>query len=180
MAYLAFGEMFFEEGLTDPAKFGLAEQSYSQVVKYPPPGNGAFGYAQYKLGLVFVKTGDTARARCAQAGNRLVERPARRPPGPPRSGWPRRARRRGRPSVARPEPLVVLAPWKDKVDTKGWIRRRGRAAPTPSRWRAAGRQGTRGEPVDGDVLTSMKSLGSCNHPDVTAAGQPAGAPTSSC
>jgi hypothetical protein len=36
-AYLAFGELFFNEAQGDPSKWALAEQSYSEVVKYPRP-----------------------------------------------------------------------------------------------------------------------------------------------
>jgi tetratricopeptide (TPR) repeat protein len=61
-AYLAFGELFFNEAQGDPSKWALAEQSYSEVVKYPPPDNKVFGYAHYKLGYVFWNKGDYARA----------------------------------------------------------------------------------------------------------------------
>lgn len=55
LAYLAFGELFFNESQTDPTKWDLARQSYEEVVKYPPPGNEAWGYAQFQLGQVFRK-----------------------------------------------------------------------------------------------------------------------------
>jgi hypothetical protein len=61
-AYLAFGELFFNEAQGDPSKWALAEQSYSEVVKYPPPDNKVFGYAHYKLGYVHWNKGDYARA----------------------------------------------------------------------------------------------------------------------
>lgn len=61
-AYLAFGELFFNEAQGDPSKWQFAEQSYSEVIKYPPPDNKVFGYAHYKLGYVFWNKGDFARA----------------------------------------------------------------------------------------------------------------------
>jgi len=61
-AYLAFGELFFAEAQGDPAKWGLAEQAYSNVIKYPPPENKLFGYARYKLGYVYWNKGDFDKA----------------------------------------------------------------------------------------------------------------------
>lgn len=61
-AYLAFGELFFNEAQGDPSKWALAEQSYSEVIKYPPPENKVFGYAHYKLGYVYWNKGDFARS----------------------------------------------------------------------------------------------------------------------
>ena len=61
-AYLAFGELFFGEAQSDPAKFTLAEQAYLEVIKYPPPDNKMFGYAHYKLAYVQWNVGDFARA----------------------------------------------------------------------------------------------------------------------
>jgi TolA-binding protein len=61
-AYLAFGELFFNEAQGDPSKWALAEQSYSEVIKYPPPDNKVWGYAHYKLGYVFWNKGDFPRA----------------------------------------------------------------------------------------------------------------------
>jgi TolA-binding protein len=52
-AYLAFGEMFFQEAAADPSKWSLAEASYNQVLKYPPPGNEVYGYALLRLGAVY-------------------------------------------------------------------------------------------------------------------------------
>jgi tetratricopeptide (TPR) repeat protein len=57
-AYLAFGDLFFDESQYDPNKLPLAEQSYREVIKYPPPDNGAWGYAQYKLALVYLAKQD--------------------------------------------------------------------------------------------------------------------------
>ncbi len=61
-AYLAFGELFFEEGQGDPTKWPLAAQAYLKVVSFPPPANKLFGYAHYKLGYVFWNQGDFAHA----------------------------------------------------------------------------------------------------------------------
>lgn len=57
-AYLAFGELFFNEAQGDPSKWALAEQSYKEVIKYPPPDNKVWGYAHYKLGYVAWNKGD--------------------------------------------------------------------------------------------------------------------------
>jgi lipopolysaccharide biosynthesis regulator YciM len=61
-AYLAFGELFFQEAQGDPAKWDLAAAAYKEVVKYPPPTNKQFGYARYKLGYVFWNKGEYANA----------------------------------------------------------------------------------------------------------------------
>ncbi|MGK3964369.1 tetratricopeptide repeat protein [Sorangium sp. So ce118] len=61
-AYLAFGELFFNEAQGDPSKWDLAEQSYVKVTQYPPPENKVWGYAHYKLGYVYWNKGDFARA----------------------------------------------------------------------------------------------------------------------
>jgi TolA-binding protein len=61
-AYLAFGELFFNEAQGDPSKWQFAEQSYQEVTKYPPPDNKVWGYAHYKLGYVYWNKGDFPRA----------------------------------------------------------------------------------------------------------------------
>jgi TolA-binding protein len=61
-AYLAFGELFFNEAQGDPSKWELAEKSYLEVIKYPPPDNKVWGYAHYKLGYVYWNKGDFPRA----------------------------------------------------------------------------------------------------------------------
>jgi TolA-binding protein len=61
-AYLAFGELFFNEAQGDPSKWALAEQSYNEVIKYPPPDNKVFGYAHYKLAYVAWNKGDFQKA----------------------------------------------------------------------------------------------------------------------
>ena len=57
-AYLAFGELFFNEAQGDPTKWSLAEQAYKEVIKYPAPKNTMYGYARYKLAFVYWNKGD--------------------------------------------------------------------------------------------------------------------------
>lgn len=65
-AYLAFGEMFFAEaGKGDPSKYDLAEKAYEEVLKYPPPENKAYGYANYMLAQVGMAKGDNVKALAA-------------------------------------------------------------------------------------------------------------------
>jgi len=52
-AYLAFGELFFQEAQGDPSKWDLAAAAYKEVIKYPPPDNKVFGFARYKLAYVY-------------------------------------------------------------------------------------------------------------------------------
>lgn len=61
-AYLAFGELFFNEAQGDPSKWDLAAQAYSEVIKYPAPNNKVFGYAWYKLAYVFWNKGELDKA----------------------------------------------------------------------------------------------------------------------
>ena len=61
-AYLAFGELFFQEAQGDPSKWDLAAAAYKEVVKYPPPDNKVFGYARYKLAYVHWNKGEYAEA----------------------------------------------------------------------------------------------------------------------
>jgi TolA-binding protein len=61
-AYLAFGELFFNEAMADPSKWALASTAYTKVTEYPPPENGVFGYAHYKLAYVHWNSGDYAAA----------------------------------------------------------------------------------------------------------------------
>ena len=57
-AYLAFGELFFQEAQGDPSKWDLAAAAYQEVTKYPPPNNKVYGYARYKLGYVHWNKGE--------------------------------------------------------------------------------------------------------------------------
>ncbi len=52
-AYLAFGELFFQEAQGDPSKWDLAAAAYTEVTKYPAPENKVYGYARYKLAYVY-------------------------------------------------------------------------------------------------------------------------------
>ncbi len=61
-AYLAFGELFFQEAQGNPNSWPLAEQAYIEVTKYPPPANKVYGYARYKLAYVYWNTGDYTKA----------------------------------------------------------------------------------------------------------------------
>lgn len=61
-AYLAFGELFFQEAQTDPSKWDLAAAAYQKVIGYPPPKNKVYGYAHYKLGYVYWNKGDYVHA----------------------------------------------------------------------------------------------------------------------
>jgi len=57
-AYLAFGELFFNEAQGDPSKWDLAAQAYAEVIKYPAPNNKVYGYAWYKLAYAFWNKGE--------------------------------------------------------------------------------------------------------------------------
>lgn len=65
--YLAFGEMFLKESSADPSKLDLARQAYSEVIKYPPPENRAFAYANYQLGVVYAKQAGASGSDHAKA-----------------------------------------------------------------------------------------------------------------
>ncbi len=64
-AYLGFADLFFEEATADPSKLELAKQAYQEVLKYPPPDNTVWGYAQYKLGWVHFNLGSFETALAA-------------------------------------------------------------------------------------------------------------------
>ena len=53
LVYLAFGELFLKTSTGDPTQLPLAEQSYREVLKYPPPDNAAYGFASMRLGQIF-------------------------------------------------------------------------------------------------------------------------------
>ncbi|MDP9033469.1 MAG: tetratricopeptide repeat protein [Myxococcota bacterium] len=61
-AYLAFGELFFNEAMGDPTKWDPAKQAYQKVITKPPPENKVYGYAWYKLAYVFWNQGDLPHA----------------------------------------------------------------------------------------------------------------------
>ena len=62
LAYLAFGEMFFEEAKADPSRWALAQAAHGEVVKYPPPQNRAACFARLRLGQIFGQTGNRPKA----------------------------------------------------------------------------------------------------------------------
>lgn len=57
-AYLAFGELFFQDAQGDPSKWDLAAAAYKEVIKYKPPTNKVYGYARYKLAYVHWNKGE--------------------------------------------------------------------------------------------------------------------------
>ena len=57
-AFLAFGELFFQEAQGDPSKWVVAQNFYKEVLKYDPPENKLWGYAAYKLAFVFMNQND--------------------------------------------------------------------------------------------------------------------------
>jgi tetratricopeptide (TPR) repeat protein len=61
-AYLAFGELFFNEAQGDPSQWENAKQAYVKVIGYPPPDNKVYGYAWYKLAYVFWNNGEYDKA----------------------------------------------------------------------------------------------------------------------
>ncbi len=70
-AYLAFGEMFFDEAAQDPSKWDLALSAYQRVLRDPPPRNNLYGYAWYKLAWVLRNKGD--RAGALEAFNHAID-----------------------------------------------------------------------------------------------------------
>ena len=61
-AYLAFGELFFNEAQGDPSKWELAAKAYAEVTKYPAPGDKVLAYAHYKAAYVYWNKGELDRA----------------------------------------------------------------------------------------------------------------------
>lgn len=61
-AYLAFGELFFNDAMADPSKWALAASAYKKVTEYKPPENKVYGYARYKLAYVHWNSGEYAKA----------------------------------------------------------------------------------------------------------------------
>jgi len=70
-AYLAFGDLFFGEAMSDPSKWELASAAYTKVLATPPPANEVYGYAWYRLAYVLVNRGD--RDRALQALQKAVD-----------------------------------------------------------------------------------------------------------
>jgi TolA-binding protein len=80
LAYLAFGELFRKEAESDPSKLMLAQQSYQEVIKYPPPDNTSYAYAMLRLGDVQVKGDDKQNAlnsykKAIEAGAQYAQLP---------------------------------------------------------------------------------------------------------
>lgn len=61
-AYLAFGELFFNDAMADPSKWALAASAYRKVTEYPAPKNQKYGYARYKLAYVYWNSGEYGKA----------------------------------------------------------------------------------------------------------------------
>ena len=61
-AYLAFGELFFNEAQGNPAQWPVAGNFYQEVLKYKAPGNKLWGYAAYKLAYVHWNMGKYGKA----------------------------------------------------------------------------------------------------------------------
>jgi TolA-binding protein len=57
LIYFAFGESFFQEAQSEPMKIGFAEQSYREVMKYPPPGNTAMAFSLYRSSQLYASSG---------------------------------------------------------------------------------------------------------------------------
>lgn len=57
LTYFAFGELFYAESHSDPAKSMLAEQSYEEVLKYPPPTNTAAAFSYFRLASIKHESG---------------------------------------------------------------------------------------------------------------------------
>lgn len=60
-AYFAFGELFHRDAASDPSKLQLAEQSFKEVEKYPPPANPLHGAALFRLAMVHNAMGEHER-----------------------------------------------------------------------------------------------------------------------
>ena len=90
-AYLAFGELFFEEAPGDPTQWELAAQAYREVVKYPPPDNEVHAYARYKLAYVHWNRGEHAEALSQL--KKVIDTLAQFPQLPGKAGLERSARR---------------------------------------------------------------------------------------
>jgi TolA-binding protein len=65
-AYFAFGELFFHEAKTDPAKWSLAQQAYMEVMKFASAPL-ITSEAACRLGQVFDAQGDAQRAASMRA-----------------------------------------------------------------------------------------------------------------
>jgi tetratricopeptide (TPR) repeat protein len=75
--YLAFAELFKRESESDPSKWELARQAYSEVLKYPPPNNTVYTYAALRLAQVEVAKQDFQQALAGF--KRVLDATARQP-----------------------------------------------------------------------------------------------------
>jgi tetratricopeptide (TPR) repeat protein len=104
-AYLAFGDLFFDEAERDHSKWDLARVAYLEVLKYPAPRNRAYGYAWYKLAWVLRNQGQ--RDAASNAFGKAIDFSTSNPsvPGAAKLGEAARADREslGEPSSASPE-----------------------------------------------------------------------------
>jgi tetratricopeptide (TPR) repeat protein len=80
LAYLSFADLFYAEAEGDPSQFENAKQAYIKVILFHPPDNPAYGFAWYRLGLVFSRTGD--RARALHAFQKTIDDGVARPKSP--------------------------------------------------------------------------------------------------
>ena len=58
-ARFGLAEMLFQEAPADASKWDQAAAFYKEAAKAPPPGNLLYGYAHYRLGQVFARTGNS-------------------------------------------------------------------------------------------------------------------------
>jgi len=61
-AYLAFGELYFDEAQSDPKQWPVAKRAYDKVLDHAPGKSTLRGYAHYKLGYVHWNQGRPAKA----------------------------------------------------------------------------------------------------------------------
>jgi len=66
LAYVAFGEIFFDEAKADPSRYPLAIAAYQETCKYPPPANTVYQLARLRLGEINLATGHYPRALSEQ------------------------------------------------------------------------------------------------------------------
>ncbi|NUP13117.1 MAG: tetratricopeptide repeat protein [Polyangiaceae bacterium] len=99
-AYLAFGELFFSEAQSDPAKWEPAKAAYEEAAKTPPPGNRAYAYAVYKLGYVHWNLGEHEEA--VDAFKKVIEHAG---------SYPKEAGAAGLANAARRDLVPVYAVW---------------------------------------------------------------------
>lgn len=58
-AFLAFGDMYFDEAVAGRSEWQLAIAGYHRAMREgPPPANGEWAYASYKLGFAYWHTGE--------------------------------------------------------------------------------------------------------------------------